>query len=204
MIKNLIFDVGNVLFHYRWLEALMDTGLTEEEAKFVGPKIFDETPLWREFDAGNIDLEGIIKGYEEQFPGFGKNIAEFIIHAERMPLDRPEVWEKMRILKEKGYKLYLLSNYSEYLFSRHTNGKPFLNYIDGKVVSYEVHQIKPGEAIYKTLLSRYNLKPEESVFFDDRPENTATAEGLGIKSYTIESREHINSILQSFIDGDEI
>ena len=47
MIKNLIFDVGNVLFHYRWLEALVDTGMTKEQAAETGPKIFDETPLWR-------------------------------------------------------------------------------------------------------------------------------------------------------------
>jgi len=202
MIKNLIFDVGNVLFHYRWMEALMDTGLTREEALDAGPKIFDETPLWREFDAGNVDLDGIIKGYGDLFPEYRENIKEFIINADRMPLDRPEVWEKMKVLKDKGYRLYLLSNYSEYLFNEHTKGKPFIDLIDGRIVSYEVHQIKPDESIYYSLLNKYDLNPNECVFFDDRPENTQTAQRLGIRSYTIESREHINEILQKYIDGD--
>ncbi len=178
----------------------MDTGLTREQAMDAGPKIFDETPLWREFDAGNIDLDGIIEGYGELFPQYKDNIAEFIIKAERMPIDRPEVWDKMKVLKDLGYRIYLLSNYSDYLFNAHTKGKAFLNYLDGRVVSYEVHQTKPDADIYKTLLAKYDLKPEECVFFDDREENTATAISLGIKSYTIENREHINEILQHLID----
>lgn len=204
MIKNLIFDVGNVLFHYRWLDALVDTGLSREQALSAGPKIFDETPLWREFDAGNIDLSEIIEGYGEMFPEFKDNIAEFITRAERMPIDRPEVWEKMKVLKEKGYKLYLLSNYSDYLFNRHTEGKAFLDYIDGKVVSYEVHVTKPDKGIYEILLNKYNLKPEESVFFDDKEENIQTAVALGIKGCVVKSREHINELLQSLINDEEI
>ncbi len=199
MIKNLIFDVGNVLFHYRWLEALMDTGMTQEQAAEAGPKIFDETPLWREFDAGNIDLPGIIEGYGELFPEFKDNIAEFITRAERMPIDRPEVWEKMKLLKDKGYRIYLLSNYSDYLFNRHTEGKAFLDYIDGRVVSYEVHVTKPDKEIYEILLSKYDLKPEESLFFDDREENVQTAVSLGISGCVVKSREHINKELESLL-----
>lgn len=196
MIKNLIFDVGNVLFHYRWLEALVDAGFTREQAAEMGPKIFDETPLWREFDAGNIDLQGIIDGYGEYFPEYKEYIAEFITRAERMPIDRPEVWDKMKALKDKGYKIYLLSNYSEYLFTRHTDGKAFMDYIDGKVVSYEIHYTKPQKEIYETLLAKYDLNPEESIFFDDREENVEAAVALGIKGCTVRSREHINSELE--------
>lgn len=199
MIKNLIFDVGNVLFHYRWLEALVDTGMTREQAAAAGPKIFDETPLWREFDAGNIDLPGIIEGYGELFPEFKDNIAEFITRAERMPIDRPEVWEKMKRLKDKGYRIYLLSNYSDYLFNRHTEGKAFLDYIDGRVVSYEVHVTKPDREIYEILLSKYDLKPEESLFFDDREENVETALALGISGCVVKSREHINDELEKLL-----
>jgi len=200
MIKNLIFDVGNVLFHYRWLEALMDTGISSEEAQYIGPILFDKTPYWSQFDAGNIDLPGLIEEYGRLLPKYKENIAEFITRAERMPIDRPEVWEKMAVLKKKGYRIYLLSNYSDYLFNTHTKGKAFMDILDGRVVSYECHQIKPNDDIYLTLLGKYNLDPSECVFFDDREENTATAERLGIKSYTITSREHINDILQEFID----
>lgn len=199
MITNLIFDVGNVLFSYRWKDALIDTGLNEDNVEEAGRKIFDDNHLWVDFDAGLITVEGLIEEYGKLYPELKENVADFLLHPERMPIERPEVWEKMKVLKEKGYKIYLLSNYSEYLFDSHTKGKPFMDILDGRIVSYEVHQVKPGEEIYKSLLEKYNLVPEECIFFDDRPENTEMAEKLGIKSVTVESREHINDVLETII-----
>ena len=117
-----------------------------------------------------------------------------------MHLPRPEVWEKIHRLKEKGYAIYLLSNYSKFLFDIHTKGASFMDDIDGKVVSYEIHQVKPDRGIYETLLNRFSLKPEECIFFDDRKENTDTAKELGIKTCTIESRDHINKVLSDLIE----
>lgn len=200
MIKNIIFDVGNVLFEYRWIEALMDTGLSREEANETGKKVFDEK-LWVAFDAGDINVPDLIEEFGKLYPNVKENIAQFILHPERMPIPRPEVWDKIRVLKNKGYKIYLLSNYSEHLFSNHTAGCQFMEDIDGRVVSYEVHQVKPDADIYMSLINKYGLKTEESIFLDDRAENTDTAEKLGIKSFTIKSREHVNEILQNFIDN---
>lgn len=199
MIKNLVFDVGNVLFEYRWIEALMDTGLNREDAVEAGKIIFGD-PLWIMFDAGNIDADNLIIEFGKRYPEYKDNIAEFIRHPERMPIPRPEVWDKIRTLKNKGYKIYLLSNYSEYLFSSHTAGAQFLEDIDGKLVSYMVHQVKPDRDIYESLLQRFDLKPEECIFFDDRPENIQAGEEVGIKGRIVESREGINNLLQELID----
>lgn len=199
MIKNLIFDVGNVLLEYRWIDALMDTGLSREEAVATGEIIFGDK-LWVMFDAGNIEVSELIEEYGKKYPDVKDNIAQFVLHPERMPLPRQEVWDKIRLLKKDGYKVYLLSNYSEFLFTAHTTGRQFMEDVDGRVVSYEVHQVKPEADIYMSLMDKYALKPEECLFFDDRPENTETAQKLGIKSYTIESREHLNGVLENIID----
>ena len=199
MIKNLIFDVGNVLLEYRWVEALADTGLDMETAK----KVFNEmflNPLWVEADAGTKQQDELIVEFGKMFPSYAGNIKEFIMHGERMHLPRPEVWEKIHRLKEKGYAIYLLSNYSKFLFDIHTKGASFMDDIDGKVVSYEIHQVKPDRGIYETLLNRFSLNPEECIFFDDRKENTETAKELGIKTCTIESRDHINKVLSDLIE----
>ena len=200
MIKNIIFDVGNVLLEYRWLGALCDTGIDEETGKVLGPQIFEIDGLWTAFDAGDISLEDLIEEYGKRFPQYKKYIAEFITKAERMVITRPEVWEKVHILKEKGYGIYLLSNYSDYLFNIHTKGADFLNDLSGRIVSYEVHEVKPYPAIYNILLEKYNLDASECIFLDDRPENIEAGEQLGIKGVIIESREHINNVLQTYID----
>ena len=41
-IKNIIFDVGDVLLSYRWKYMLMDYGLSEEEAVRIGTEMFDD------------------------------------------------------------------------------------------------------------------------------------------------------------------
>ena len=81
----------------------------------------------------------------------------------------------------------------------HTEGASFLEDIDGKVVSYEIHKIKPYPEIYRYLLDKYELNAQECVFFDDRPENTKTAEELGMKTYTITSKEYLLNVLDEFL-----
>ena len=196
-IKNLIFDVGNVLLEYRWNQMLLDYGLTKEEAAVAGP-VFFEHELWKELDLGNLSVEEVICLYEKALPQYAGLVRWFLTHLELMPLPRKDVWEKVHALKEKGYRIYLLSNYNGDFFRIHTKDADFINDIDGKVVSYEIHKIKPDAAIYEYLLEKYDLKAEESVFFDDRKENTEAAEKLGIKSYTITSKEYLLEVLDKF------
>ncbi len=198
MIKNLIFDVGNVLLEYRWNQMLLDYGMSEEEAKIAAPQIFDNK-LWAEFDLGNLTTREIIDRYCVALPQYEEFLRWFFGHLEWMHIARLDVWEKVHALKEKGYHIYLLSNYSKDFFEIHTKGASFLDDIDGKVVSYEIHEMKPDKVIYEYLLNRYKLQPEESVFFDDRAENTATAEKLGIRSYTITSEEYLLSVLDEYL-----
>lgn len=197
-IKNLIFDVGNVLLDYHWNQMLLDYGLSKEEAAVAGP-LFFEHEIWKELDLGNISVEEVIQRYEIALPQYAGLIRWFLTNLELMPIPRQDVWDKVHALKEKGYRIYLLSNYNEDFFRIHTKGASFLDDIDGKVVSYQIHKIKPDPAIYEYLLEKYDLKPEESVFFDDRAENTEAAEKLGIKSYTITSKEYLLSVLDEYL-----
>ncbi len=198
MLKNVIFDIGNVLMEYRWAEALEDTGISKEIANDIWSEMFDDE-LWVMHDAGTASVYDLIEQFGARFPKYADNIKEFLIHGERMNLPRPEVWEKVHTLKQLGYGIYLLSNYSEYLFKIHMKEALFMNDIDGKLVSYEVNQVKPDRDIYETLIEMYSLDPKECIFLDDRKENTDTAKALGIDSITIESREHINSVLEDLI-----
>ena len=198
-VKNLIFDVGNVLFEYRWYQMLLDFGLTDEEAQTARPLIFDNK-LWNEFDLGNLTTQEIIDRYCKELPQYEALLRWFFGHLELMHVARRDVWDRVHALKEKGYRIYLLSNYSEDFFNAHTKDASFMKDLDGRLVSYEVHMMKPDPAIYKCLLEKYDLNPEESVFFDDRPENTETAEKLGIKSYTITSKEYLISVLDEYLN----
>lgn len=190
MIKNIIFDVGDVLLEYRWKDMLKDYGLPDDEAYKVGNLMFNDN-LWHEFDLANMTRDEIVGQYLKNYPDYAEVMQWFMTHGELMHVKREDVWEKVYKLKEKGYGIYILSNYSEELFGKHTVDAPFIEWADGIVVSYQIHITKPDERIYKYLLDKYNLKAEECIFFDDREENTEAARKLGIEAITVTSKEFL-------------
>lgn len=190
MIKNIIFDVGEVLLGYRWKDMLMDYGMTEEQALYVGNMMFED-PLWQELDLAERHRDEIIAEYIKKYPDYEKDITYFMTHGEYMHVPREDVWEKVHELRQTGYRIYILSNYSEELFQKHIGGAPIMEDVDGVVVSYMIHKKKPDPAIYRHLLDTYKLIPEESIFFDDRKENTEAARALGIQAVTIRSKEQL-------------
>ncbi|MCR4788530.1 MAG: HAD family phosphatase [Lachnospiraceae bacterium] len=199
MYKNIIFDVGEVMFSYRWVEALAMGGISLEEAKVVGPKAFYD-PLWTELDLGIRPYFDVVSDLSKAYPEYSEAITNFLTNVENMPLDRPRVWEKVHELKKKGYRLFLLSNYSEYMFSRHTKGKPFIDDMDGMMISYMVHICKPDEGIYRALLEKYDLDPTESLFLDDRPENVEGAAKCGIEGIVVTGEDMLLGELDRLIN----
>jgi len=104
-------------------------------------------------------------------------------------------------LKEAGLKVYLLSNYPREVFALHTEcgSFPFLEKVDGKVVSGFVKMIKPNADIYKYLLKEYSLCADECVFIDDREENVEAARTLGMKGIVFECYEQAHRELERLL-----
>ena len=199
MIKNLIFDVGGVLFDYRWKEMFMDYGLDEDNAIRVGTQMFnDPDRTWDIFDLGIKSDEEIADIFCKKYPGDEDVSRWFIRHGEYMQVPRPKVWKKVHELKQKGYKIYILSNYPESLFKKHTEYADFMDDIDGLMVSYMIHKAKPAEDIYKALCDKYGLDRSESIFFDDRSENVEGAVKFGMKSVKILSEQVLLDELDRF------
>lgn len=100
--------------------------------------------------------------------------------------------------------MYLLSNYSEELFKKHTEYADFMNDIDGLIVSYMVHKAKPDPAIYAALCEKYELNPSECLFFDDRLENVQAAISYGMQAKRVLSKEGLVEDLEKIVQVYEI
>ena len=83
-------------------------------------------------------------------------------------------------IKNKGYGIYILSNASDRFHQYFPRFLP-LDFFNGVVVSSDIHMIKPYEGIYKYILEKYKLNPEECLFIDDRLENIEGAKKVNIK-----------------------
>ena len=194
-IKNLIFDVGDVLIGFRWMDMLTDDfGIPKERAVHIGPKVFED-PIWMELDAGRKQVDEVVDYYMAKYPEDGDIIKRMFAEGERMAVKREGVWEAVGRLKECGYRIYLLSNYSKYLFEKHTADMSVIPLLDGKVISYEVKAIKPEPEIYEHILNKYDLNASESIFFDDKEENVNAAKALGISAFRITSEEMLLDLL---------
>ena len=98
-----------------------------------------------------------------------------------------------RLLKNRGYKLYLLTNITDASYNYINEQMNIDSLFEGGIYSYQEHLVKPNEEIYKLILDRYNLNKEETIFFDDREKNVLAANKVGLKSIVFKSIKDIEN-----------
>ena len=179
MIENIIFDVGNVLVGFEWENYLKSFGFSEEKYEKIADATF-RNQIWNERDRGLYEEEEYIRQFIAQAPEYGDDIREVVRRSPEAIIKRDYTIPWVKYLKNQGYHLYILSNYSEFALKYNRPDMDFLKYMDGIVFSCEIRELKPEPGIYQYLLSTYNLDPAKSVFLDDRADNCAGAEAMGI------------------------
>ena len=188
MIKNVVFDIGNVLVDFRWRELMKNLNLSKEAQDRFETSVFGSC-WWHDLDHGTIDETEAVKKLREDNAEFTDAFDKVWENRDKLvkPYDYSVPW--IRSLKERGYHVYLLSNYPRDIFTLHAgNGSfPFLDYVDGKVVSGFVQMIKPYADIYKCLMDKYTLKSEECIFIDDREENIQGAINVGMQGIVFQN-----------------
>ena len=76
---------------------------------------------------------------------------------------------------------------------------PFTESVDGMVVSAKEYKVKPDPDIYRILLERYDLKPEECVFIDDRAENIEAAKILNFNAIRFTNIDEVKEKLDKLL-----
>ena len=194
MIRNIVFDVGYVLLDYTWKE-MFNGKYGPETAQTLGRSLFGggipagERGIWDRYDNGLISEEEVRNTCFLRHPEYREVLEWFFDNPCSWCSVRHDMADLIAPLKEKGYRVYLLSNYPEPLWKQHVRSREFYPLLDGETVSWAEHFGKPEPQFYQTLLMRYGLKAEECLFLDDRAENTQAAEALGFQTITLDSKE---------------
>ena len=180
MIKNIIFDVGMVLVNWDPHAAFQELGFDEKTEEAVGnATVYSDA--WNESDRSVLDAEEQLAVFVQNAPEYEKEIRLFWENVARAiyQYDYSRAW--IRELKQKGYHVYILSNYGAWTYAKTKDQSlGFLKDVDGALFSFEVKQIKPEPEIYHSLLERFHLRAEECVFLDDRQNNVDGAIACGI------------------------
>jgi putative hydrolase of the HAD superfamily len=179
MIKNLVFDLGNVLISFKPSEFFDKKDYPENVKAKILSDIFGSNE-WLMLDNGDINTNQAIDSIALKSTLNKEEIAHiFNLRAELIfPLD-----QNVRLLpelKKQGYRLYFLSNFPMDLFEEVKTGYYFFKYFDGGVISAEAKASKPDRRIYEILMEKYNLVPSQCLFIDDLEVNVKAAEAAGM------------------------
>lgn len=200
MIKNIVFDIGNVLLGFGWKKFLV--GLYGEDNRQLiddlTEAIFGDA-RWDRLDNGD-DFDEVINAMIAHNPALSREI-HYVFENVGKCVTR---WDSsigwIKSLKERGLNVYYLSNYSQTVMNANPESLDFLPLMDGGIFSCYVHLLKPDHRIYECLLKKYNLIPKECVFIDDLERNVAGAVELGfhgIQCLSVEQTQcELNKLLE--------
>ena len=178
MIKNIVFDFGQVLVRFDPRYMVTRYVTDDADAAQLEEVLFDRL-YWDRLDAGTITDNEVMTEAKKRLPERLFEVAEKIYF--NWIYNIPEIEgmrELLSQLREKGYRLYLLSNICTY-FASHADEIPILKLLDGCVFSAVAGHVKPSREIYNHLCRRFAIEPSETGFVDDRDENIEGAINAG-------------------------
>lgn len=200
MIKNIVFDLGNVLLSFVPSEYLIKKNYPDNIRNTILRDIFQSTE-WKMLDNGDITVPEAIESIAAKSSLKREEIA-LVFNFRRdimFPLD--DNAKLLPELRKQGYKLYYLSNFPLDVFQEIKNDFYFFRHFDGGIISAEVRLSKPDIRFYEYLIGKYSLNPSESLFIDDVEENVRAAEKAGMKAMFTDGSLNITEQLKKKLAG---
>lgn len=177
-MKNIIFDVGNVLL--KWDPAYIISCVFPACSDPKG-HIQKFTTVMADTDAGKFDLNFGKQILQEQLTTNKEKIEELInVFLHSLTMLPQSIALLKHLAANTKYSVFCLTNMSCEVFAFLSQQYDFWRLFKGIVVSAEIKMAKPDPKIYHYLLDKYNLSPHECVFMDDLLDNVVTAKKMGI------------------------
>lgn len=196
-IKNIVFDLGNVLLKYDPKGYLESLGYDSTTVSDLMKLIFHGIE-WKLADQGLLSNDQLIEIYVLKAPQYSFEIRYVMQNWFRIVTLMEESKELFLEILDKGYNVYILSNYPEYMFMDMLERTPVLHKAHGSVISYQIKLTKPSREIYLHLLEKYRLIAEETLFLDDLQENINGAKKVGIHGIRFKNVKQVKHDLKEY------
>ncbi len=179
MIRNIVFDMGQVLIHLEPDVVTHRLGLAKKDEKLLVAQVF-QSAEWANMDWGMITMEDAITSICRRVPPRLHDAVRRLVMEWQKPIVPYEGMEELAgELKGNGYRIYLLSNANPN-HPGYWHEIPASRFFDGILTSYTVKTVKPQPEIYRMLCEKFDLRANECFFFDDQPMNVAGAINCGM------------------------
>lgn len=198
MLKNVIFDIGNVLMGFDSQNYGAVYFQDQVQAKKLQSAI-EAFDLWNKCDLGIWPVEQVVEEFSQTMVGQEELARKALYDSLDFVLYGTWTIPWLEELKAAGYGVYYLSNYNTLLREKRPEILDFLPYMDGGVFSCDVHLVKPQREIYEYLFQKYGLKPEECIFLDDRAANVEMGKTLGMAGIVVKSPQQAQEELRRLL-----
>ncbi|HLY71641.1 MAG TPA: HAD family phosphatase [Puia sp.] len=198
-IDTIVFDLGGVLIDWNPDYVYKTIFPDDKERKWFYENIC--TPDWNEEQDAGRTLREATETLLQKFPDHEKNIRAYYDRWQEM-LGGP-IHETVAILHhlkhETDIRLYALTNWSAETFPVALQLYDFLHWFEGRVVSGEEKTRKPFTEIYRRLVERYQIIPENAVYIDDNYRNLIPAKELGFHIIHFQSPQQFKKELEKLL-----
>jgi len=197
-ITTFIFDYGGVLLNWdpRNLYRRYFPDQPEAMERFLTEINFAE---WNaQQDKGRPFAEAV-ESLSAEFPQYADLIRAYDEHWEESVTGTIDgTIDILKQLKEMGYSLYGLSNWSGETFQRARHKYNFFGLFDDMVISGEVKMIKPDPAIFELSLQKFGKTANECIYIDDSLPNVQEAQKMGFHTIHFKSPEQLKDTLREY------
>jgi HAD superfamily hydrolase (TIGR01509 family) len=178
---NIVFDLGGVLFSWNAAQVFLASFKTSAKSKIVYNQLYKHQD-WQSLNRGELTITDVAQRTAQRTNATVSEIDTFLNSYMAHITPVSDSIELLKQLKEKGHRLYCLSNMHAKTITYVREKFPFFNYFTGQVISCETSMLKPDSEIYKFLLDKYNLDIKETIFIDDDQDNLIPAKDMGMRT----------------------
>lgn len=188
-IKNVIFDLGGVLVDLdidRCTEAFRELGMPKV-AGLINP--YYPAEMIGRLERGDITFHEAcneMRRLDNRPQVTDAEIAgAYGAFLTGVPVVKLRQIERLR---RAGIRTYVLSNNNpaamEVIRGQfRADGRTMDDYFDKIYLSYELHELKPSEAIFRKVIADSGVTPAQTLFIDDGQKNVDAAQALGFAVY---------------------
>lgn len=195
-IKNIVFDVGNVLVRWEPLEVINST-FPEFEAKEFYQKMYH---TWIDLNLGKLTENEAINHYHASLEVSKERLSNFMLALKhhQKPIDGSIALLKK--LQKLDVKLFAITDNIKEIMDYHRKFSDFPKYFKDIIVSADLGMLKPDRRIYRYLLDKHKLNANESVFIDDVPVNVQGAIAVGMEAFQFIDYESCEKKLMNLLE----
>lgn len=195
MIKNIVFDIGNVLIRWSPTHIVEQVFPGHHDHQQLAHEIF-RSPIWFDLNLGKITELEAVKAYQHKLGLQHEKSASLMTEVKKSLTPVEGSFELLNELHAQ-YPIYALTDNVHEIVDYLKRKYDFWNKFHGAVVSAEVGYLKPSPEIYQHLLERYQLEPSHTVFLDDVLHNVEGARAAGMHAIQFKTAQQCREELRS-------